>query len=91
MFAFTANNDQKRFEEVEEMVSVVMRFYEERLATFSCSFGAADVSAMKSLAPRETLRVDPTYEMVGDLKYTLTVGENATNVFLQNVIGLRRS
>lgn len=73
VFAFTANNDQKRFGEVEEMASVVMRFPEERLATFSCSFGAADTSSYEVVGARGHLRVDPAYEMVGDLKYTLTV------------------
>jgi len=47
VFAFTANSDQKRFAEVEEMASVVMRFPQERLATFSCSFGAADTSGLR--------------------------------------------
>lgn len=73
VFAYSANNDQKRFGEVEEMASVVMRFPEERLATFSCSFGAADTSAYEVVGAKGHLRVDPAYEMVGDLKYTLTV------------------
>lgn len=73
VFALTANNDQKRFGEVEEMASVVMRFPEERLATFSCSFGAADTSAYEVVGAKGHLRVDPAYEMAGDLKYTLTV------------------
>lgn len=73
VFALTANNDQKRFGEVEEMTSVVMRFPQERLATFSCSFGAADTSAYEVVGAKGHLRVDPAYEMVGDLKYTLTV------------------
>lgn len=73
VFALTANNDQKRFDEVEEMASVVMRFPQERLATFSCSFGAADTSAYEVVGAKGHLRVDPAYEMVGDLKYTLTV------------------
>lgn len=73
VFAFTANNDQKRFAEVEEMASVMMRFPEARLATFSCSFGAADVSAYEVVGAKGHLRVDPAYEMVDDLKYTLTI------------------
>lgn len=73
VFAMTANNDQKRFSEVEEMASVVMRFPQERLATFSCSFGAADVSAYEVVGTKGALRVDPAYEMVDDLKYTFTI------------------
>ena len=57
----------------EEMASVMMRFPGERLATFSCSFGAADVSTYRVVGAKGTLRVDPAYEMVDDLKYTLTI------------------
>ena len=73
VFAMTANIDQQRFSEVEEMASVVMRFPQERLATFSCSFGAADTSTYQVVGAKGHLRVDPAYEMVGDLKYSLTV------------------
>lgn len=78
VFAFTANNDQKRFAEIEEMASVVMRFPEERLATFSCSFGAADTSAYEVVGAKGHLRVDPAYEMVDKLQYTLTVKGRTT-------------
>ena len=82
VFAMTANNDQKRFSEVEEMASVVMRFPQERLATFSCSFGAADVSAYEVVGTKGTLQVDPAYEMVGDLKYTVTInGKSRERLF----------
>ena len=55
------------------MASVVMRFPQERLATFSCSFGAAETSSYEVVGAKGHLRVDPAYEMVDDLKYTLTV------------------
>src|ERR1700730_8761741 len=44
VFASSANNGETRFRKVDEMTSAVMRFPEERLATFTCSFGAADIS-----------------------------------------------
>lgn len=82
VFAFTANNDQKRFGEVEEMASVMMRFPQQRLASFSCSFGAADVSAYEIIGAKGRLRMDPAYEMVDDLKYTLTVnGRSRERIF----------
>jgi glucose-fructose oxidoreductase len=40
--ARAANNGEKRFREVEEMVAATLRFPENRLATFICSFCAAD-------------------------------------------------
>jgi predicted dehydrogenase len=44
VMACSANDGQKRFRRVDEMTSVVMHFPGERLASFTCSFGAADVS-----------------------------------------------
>ena len=44
VLATAANNGEARFQQVEEMSSVVMRFPHERVATFTCSFGAADIS-----------------------------------------------
>lgn len=73
VFATLASNDQQRFREVGEMASVVMRFPGERLATFSCSFGAADVSAYELVGSKGHLRVDPAYELADELKHVLTV------------------
>jgi predicted dehydrogenase len=73
VFATTANNGEKRFNEVEEMTSAIMRFPDERLANFTCSFGAADVSAYQVVGTKGALRVDPAYEFSGDLKHTLTI------------------
>jgi glucose-fructose oxidoreductase len=47
VFCTTVNGTDPRFSEVEEMASVVLRFPKERLASFSCSFGAGDVSTYR--------------------------------------------
>src|SRR5678815_1235312 len=44
VFAFSADRTEKRFREVDEMTSAVLRFPEDRLATFTSSFGAGDTS-----------------------------------------------
>jgi len=44
VLALTANNGEQRFREVEEMSGALLRFPEERLSTFICSFGAADIA-----------------------------------------------
>jgi predicted dehydrogenase len=44
VFAWSANNGEKRFEEVDEMSSAILRFPDERLASFTSSFGASNVS-----------------------------------------------
>ncbi|HET7745833.1 MAG TPA: Gfo/Idh/MocA family oxidoreductase, partial [Vicinamibacteria bacterium] len=73
VFAWSANNGERRFREVDEMTSAVLRFPGERLATFTCSFGAADVSSYRVVGTKGDLRVEPAYEYVGPLAHALTV------------------
>jgi len=68
----------ERFERVEEMVSVVMRFPGERLATFTCSFGAADVSRYTLIGTKGSLRADPAYEYAEGIQLEVRVGEKRT-------------
>jgi glucose-fructose oxidoreductase len=72
--AFAEKGKDRRFSEVEEMVSVVMRFPGQRLASFTCSFGAADVSAYQVVGTKGVLRVDPAYEYAEDLRHLVTIG-----------------
>lgn len=75
VFAYGASKkDDSRFNEVGEMSAALMRFPGERLATFTCSFGAADRSAYEVIGTQGALKMDPAYEMAGDLKCELTAG-----------------
>lgn len=74
VFAWTANNGEPRFREIEEMTSAVMRFPGDRLASFTCSFGASDVSAYQVVGTKGSLRVNPAYEFASELKHQLTIG-----------------
>ena len=65
----------ERFHEVEEQAAVTLRFPGGRLASFVCSFNAADVSCYDVVGTKGHLRVDPAYEYVGALKHRLKVGE----------------
>ena len=73
VFAFDASSKDKRFREVEESVSVVMRFPDAQLAGFACSFGAADVSAYEVVGTKGSLRADPAYEYAESLKLKITI------------------
>jgi predicted dehydrogenase len=73
VFAVAANSGDKRFAEVDEMVSAILRFPKERLATFTCSFGAADVSRYEVVGTRGDLQVEPAYEFAEGLGYKLTI------------------
>lgn len=74
IIASTANNGEARFRKTEEMASVVMRFPEERLATFTCSFGAADIGRYTVIGSKGTLSLDPAYEYSSGLKVEVNVG-----------------
>lgn len=67
----TQGNDP-RFKEIEEAVGAVMRFPNDRLATFTASFGAHAVSRYHVLGTEGDIAVDPAFEYVDELKYVLT-------------------
>ena len=73
VFAYAASNREKRFREVEEMVTAVLRFPKERLASFTCSFGAADTAGYQVVGTKGDVRVDPAYEYATALKSVVTV------------------
>lgn len=80
--AVTANNGDRRFRHVEEMTSVVMRFPEERLANFTCSFGSADIGYYSLIGTKGVLRLDPAYEYAMPIKQFVTRDEKTkTKVF----------
>jgi predicted dehydrogenase len=73
--AVSANDGEKRFSQVEEMTSVVMEFPGERLATFTCSFGAADISRYTLVGTKGILTADPAYDYSMALKHQIKIGE----------------
>ena len=73
--AVSASRDDPRFREVDEMTSAVLRFPGERLAVFTSSFGASDVSSYRLVGTRGDLHVEPAYEYQEMLAYTLRVGK----------------
>ena len=60
--------------EVEETVSALLRFPGERLAAFTCSFGAADVSEYRLVGTKGDLALEPAYEYAMALQHRLTLG-----------------
>lgn len=71
--AFSANNGEERFREVDEMTSCVMRFPNERLATFTTSFGATDIDCYQLMGSKGRLRLDPAYDFNAKLKLTTQI------------------
>ena len=74
VFAWSASNGEKRFREVDEMTAAVLRFPGGRLASFTCSMGAADVSEYHVVGTKGSLRVEPAYEYAEGLEHHLQIG-----------------
>lgn len=63
----------RRFREVDEMATGWLEFPGNRLATFVCSFGAADISAYEVAGTKGHVRMDPAYEYVDELEQRVTL------------------
>ncbi len=59
--------------DVEETLSAVLRFPGERVASFTCSFGAADVSEYRIVGTKGDLALEPAYEYAMALQHRLTL------------------
>ncbi len=73
-----ANREDPRFQEVDESTGAVLRFPGERLATFTASFGATDVSRYHVAGTEGELRVEPAYTYTAPIKHDLTIGGKTT-------------
>jgi glucose-fructose oxidoreductase len=62
--------------DVEESVSASLRFGGERVASFTCSFGAAKVSEYRVVGTKGDLAVEPAYEYAAPLKHRLTLSRD---------------
>jgi glucose-fructose oxidoreductase len=75
VFATATRSRDPRFREVEESVIGVMRFKDERLASFNCSFGAADRSTYTVTGTRGSVTLDPAYEYAQGLASAVKIGD----------------
>jgi predicted dehydrogenase len=84
VLAIAASGQDARFVKTEEMVSATLRFPGERIATFTCSFGASDVSRFSLLGTKGKLTADPAYEYAEAIKHHLTIGgKTKTKTYLK--------
>jgi predicted dehydrogenase len=74
VLAMSASNREGRFRKVNEMMSAVLHFPEERLASLTCSFGAADISRYTVIGTKGVLTSDPAYEYAMDIQQEVIVG-----------------
>jgi predicted dehydrogenase len=82
VMAMQANARDRRFQGVAEGWAVLLRFPDERLASFICSFGAAPADRYRVVGSKGDVGLDPAYEYVGSLVRQLTVeGKTTTRKF----------
>jgi predicted dehydrogenase len=73
--ATSASRSDARFRKAEEMTTVVMGFPKERVASFTASFGAADIGQYTLVGTKGSLTADPAYEYAEGLNLKIKVGE----------------
>lgn len=78
VFAFSASSGERRFTEVDEMTGALLRFPNERLASFITNFGVAEISSFRLVGTKGDLLVEPAYDYAGKLVHKLTVDGKTT-------------
>lgn len=74
--AIMAQCNDPRFSEIEEAVGAIMKFEDEKLAAFVCSFGSSDVSRYEVIGTSGHVSVEPAYDYVEELGFNLVCGEH---------------
>jgi predicted dehydrogenase len=75
VLATAVTRRDQRFKEIPETVSVLMKFPQERIASFTCSFGGADRSAYEIVGTKGSITLDPAYEYAQGVEYVLRLGK----------------
>ena len=75
VFATSASKPEERFREVAEMTSAIMHFPGDRLATFTCSFGAAKLATYQVIGTAGHLHVEPAYAIQAHIKHVLSIDD----------------
>ena len=76
--AVSINSGLASLSEIDETTAGVLRFGNDRIASFITSFNAADVAAYRIVGTKGDLHADPAYEYAEGLRYTLTLNGKAT-------------
>ena len=71
--------DDPRFAEVEESLTAILRFPDERLAMFTCSFGSVATDHWEIVGERGKLRLEPAFDYDIPLAWKLTLDDQETH------------
>ena len=83
--ALGANSGDPRFSEVHEMTASVLRFPGDRLAVFTCSFGAAGADAYQVVGTKGELWLKPAFDYHADYKLRLKVNGKEKEISVDKV------
>jgi predicted dehydrogenase len=67
-----------RFARIDEQVSAILTFPGDRIATFTASFGAADIATYCVAGTKGILTVDKAYEFTQPIQHEVKVGERTS-------------
>ena len=82
VFGWHARRGDRRFADSPEMTTALLRFPGDRLATLTCSFGAAPLSSFEIIGTKASLRVAPAFGIAEDLVHHVTRnGKTRTRAF----------
>jgi len=76
--AMSINSGSSTLAEIDETTAAVLRFGDERIATFVTSFNASDVGSYRVVGTKGDLQADPAYEYAEGLEYRLTIDGKTT-------------
>jgi predicted dehydrogenase len=76
VLAMQLKNKDPRFRRVEEMDGALLRFPEDRLACFVCSFGASDRADIDVVGTKGSVRLESAYEYAVGMKEIIRIGEH---------------
>jgi glucose-fructose oxidoreductase len=90
VWATSASTSEARFRKAEEMTAVTIRFPGERLATFTASFGSADIGRYTLVGTKGVLTADPGYEYAESLEKQIKVARRRKEENIPSGISLRQ-
>jgi predicted dehydrogenase len=82
VWATATKSRDPRFREIDETVIGVMRFKDDRVASFTASFGAADRSTYSLTGTKGSITLDPAYEYAEGLSSILNIGDRERHTVL---------
>lgn len=82
VMAMMTSGLDRRFQEVDEMTTALLRFPGERYAQLTVNQGAADTSELRIVGTKGDVCLEPAYEYAAGLKQTITIeGESKERKF----------